>query len=157
MGPEKKTAGMLPMLYMAKTRPVDEPAVFLRCYSAPSSTNVKEGGGGTHMEVLLVRRHGVETTHQRSIVAVETSTQVSNEKTSVQSHQWACPGAVLGRGCILGKLDSMAGLAEIFWKFSMGGCVLLLVDHVGHARLIQGRHIGLEQVLGQDANRGRRR
>lgn len=28
-GPVKKTAGIDPMLYMAKTMPVDEPAVFL--------------------------------------------------------------------------------------------------------------------------------
>ena len=58
-----------------------------------------------HLEVVLIRIHGVDSTHEGSIETIQTAAEIGNPEDDVESCHAPGPRAVFLFAGIMGKLD----------------------------------------------------
>ena len=92
------------------------------------------------MKVSLIRRHRVQTAHQRPVVAIQATAKVSDGEAAVQPQHSKSPWAVSRFRHVFDKLDGVTYVPQVVWELAVGHCILLLMEILDDGGL--GSHLG---------------
>ena len=115
-----------PMLYIANTIPVPEPS---DCLWPIRKNSSGQWAVDSHVEEVEIGLHCIDATHQGSVEAIQTPTQIRNQKTAVQTEHAQSVRTVLNTRDIMSKLDGFVDSTQILCVVIRSRNSLMEADH----------------------------